>query len=182
MLKGELVSIRTVRETDLDSVYQLSTDHCDAGEYMPAGLVSESSFKAEFWKTGFWQDTCGKLLVEDQEGELVGEIGCFKLAHYIDGREVYYRIYSGHRRKGYASDALVCFINFFFESTSFSRLQGVTIEGNSISATMLEKIGFQSEGQLREARWFKGRLVNLNIFSFVRSDWVHNQALHRTSR
>lgn len=172
MIKGAQVAVRTISEGDIDHLYRLSMDYADAGEFMPVSLVSKSKFRQEFDRSGYWDDTCGKLVIEHNDGELVGEIGCFKGAHYLDGRELYYRIYSSHRRKGYAKDALGCFVDFYFKSTNFNRLQAVTINGNGISANMLKKCGFQFEGKLRQARWFKGRLVDLNMYSCLRSEWA----------
>lgn len=171
MISGSKVSIRNVRIDELDELYRLSTNLNDAGEFMPTFLTSEASFHDEFSKTGFWEDNCGKLVIEcKQSGELFGEIGCFKAAHYIDGREVYYRVFHGHRGNGYASEALELFIKVFFETTCMNRLQGLTVLGNSASEHMLTKAGFQHEGTLRQARWFKGKLVDLNLFSLLRSD------------
>ncbi|MDF2180284.1 GNAT family protein [Aliiglaciecola sp. CAU 1673] len=171
MIDGKLVRIRTVKEADVDELYSLSCDYQDAGEYMPLSLVSESAFKAEHRQTGFWQDHCGKLLVEDLSGRMVGEAGFFKTAHYLDGREVYYRIFSGYRGQGYASDTLALLVQLFFESTSFNRLQAVTIEGNQASEHILKKSGFVLEGTVRQARYFKGRIVDLNLFSLLRGEY-----------
>ena len=175
MLAGNEIRIRTVRESDLRTLYDLEADYSDAGEFMPAFLTSEADFRAEFERDGFWRDTCGKLIIENSDKAVVGEIGCFRGSHYLDGREVYYRIFAGHRRKGYANEALRVFVNFFFESSSLNRLQGVTVEGNDVSAKMLQANGFQFEGKLRGARWFKGRLVDLNLFSLLREEWTPGQ-------
>jgi len=106
MIKGNVVCIRNVKNEDLDSLYTLSNDFIDAGFYMPISLSSETSFISEFKLNGFWVDFTGKLIIENFDGDIVGEAGFFKSTHYINGREVYYRIFSGHRGKGYASDAL----------------------------------------------------------------------------
>ena len=124
----------------------------------------------EFIDTGFWEDHCGKLIIEDNSGQIVGEAGLFKTAHYIDGREIYYRIFSGSRGKGYASEALMLLTRFFFESSSMNRLQAVTVTGNDVSEHMLKKSGFVFEGTMRQARYFKGRIVDLNFFSLIRTD------------
>ncbi|MBC3764768.1 GNAT family N-acetyltransferase [Neptunicella marina] len=171
MIKGKNIYIRTVRKTDLNSLYSLSFDFQDAGEFMPVGLQSETAFNQQFAENGFWQDHAGKLIVEDDNGRIVGEVGCFKAAHYIDGREIYYRIFSGARGKGYASEALNLLLKLLFESSSFNRLQAVTVSGNQISEHMLKKAGFTFEGTLRQARYFKGKLVDLNQFSLLRSEW-----------
>ena len=168
MIQGRHIRLRTVRHADLDSLYELSSDHSDPGEFMPVGLQSEVAFKQAFNDTGFWQDHCGKLIIEDLKGDIVGEAGLFRSTHYLDGREIYYRIFSGYRGNGYAREALALLTEHFFQSTSFNRLQAVTIEGNSVSEHMLKKAGFQFEGTLRQARYFKGQLVNLNLFSRLR--------------
>lgn len=147
----------------------------DAGDFMPVSLISEVNFKAGFELDGFWQDTCGRLIIEDMDDNIVGVIGCFKTTHYIDGREVFYRIFSGHRRKGYAKQALELFVEFFFQSTPLNRLQAVTLVDNQVSSNMLQKRGFQFEGTLRGARWFKGSIVDLNLYSFLRVDWLENK-------
>lgn len=171
MLKGKLTTIRTVDERGPEALYRLSMGYSNAGEFMPVELVSETSFKIEFRQTGFWQDTAGKPVIENRDGNLVGEIGYFEVAHYLDDREVYCRIFDGHRQKGHAGDALRRFVDFFFESNGFHRLQALTVDGNEASAGMLQKPGFEYEGQLREARWFTGKLVELDAYPYLRSDW-----------
>lgn len=170
MIQGNNVTIRNVRERDLETLYALTVDLRDAGEYMPVSLVSESAFWEEFSRTGFWANDSGKLVIETSSDGIVGEIGCFEVAHYLDGRELYYRVFSGARGRGYASEAVRLFVGFFFESTPMNRIQALTVDGNKVSEHILEKIGFEREGRLRQARWFKGRLVDLNLFSFLRSD------------
>ncbi len=171
MIKGKLISIRNVLERDLDELYSLSFNFENPGNFMPLNFVSESSFRNEFVTTGFWKEHSGKLIVEDKSGQIVGEVGCFKAAHYIDGREIYYRIYNGYQGKGYAGEALKLVIKLLFESSSMNRLQAVTVQGNDISEHMLKKAGFLFEGTMRQARYFKGRIVNLNIFSLIRDEW-----------
>ena len=171
MISGNKVSLRNVLVIDLDEFYRLTTDLNDAGEYMPMALTSEANFMDTFHQSGFWENNSGRLIIEcNQTGEIVGEIGCFKATHYLDGREVYYRIFSGHRGKGFASEALSLFISLFFKTTSMNRLQGVTIVGNEASEHMLTKAGFQKEGTMRQARWFNGKVVDLNLFSLLRHD------------
>lgn len=170
MIHGDLVSIRNVRERDLEALYALTVDLRDSGEYMPVSLVSESAFWKEFSETGFWANDSGKLVIETPSDGIVGEIGCFEVAHYLDGRELYYRVFAGSRGRGYASEAVRLFLSFFFASTSMNRLQALTVDGNTVSEHILQKIGFQREGCLRQARWFKGGLVDLNVFSFLRGD------------
>jgi len=175
LLIGSEVKIRTLREEDLKKFYLLSTDYTDAGEYMPVSLQSYSDYQQEFDRNGFWRDHAGRLAIENDTGDLVGEVGLFRTAHYMDGRELYYRVFQNFRRKGYAREALRLLVSFFFESSSCNRLQAVVIQGNTVSANMLSTMGFKQEGTMRSARWFKGRLVDLDVYSYLRSEWAHNK-------
>ena len=171
MLKGEQVAIRAVKESDLDSLYTLSQAFSDPGEFMPVVISSQSRFKKEFAETGFWHNQTGKLIIEDKSSNIVGEAGLFSTSHYLDGRELYYRIFSGYRGKGYATEALSLLTTLFFTSSNFNRLQAVTIQGNMASEHILKKANFIFEGTLRQARYFKGELVNLNMYSLLREDF-----------
>ncbi|UPQ89159.1 GNAT family N-acetyltransferase [Vibrio sinaloensis] len=165
------MSIRIVKERDLDKLYSLSFDYEDPGDFLPLNFISETDYIKEFRQTGFWKDNCGKLIIEDSSGEVVGEIGCFKTTHYVDGREVYYRIFSGYRNKGYASEALRLFIRLFFESSSMNRLQAVIVDGNEVSEYLIKKQCFRYEGTMKEARYISGKLTDLKLFSLVRREW-----------
>jgi hypothetical protein len=46
MIRGGRVNLRTVREKDLDELYNLSCNLEDAGEFMQVELQSQSGFKA----------------------------------------------------------------------------------------------------------------------------------------
>lgn len=170
MISGQSVIVRTIRETDLPTLFVLMADLNDPGEFMPVAFFSERAMIADFEKNGCWENTTGKLIITDLSGEIVGEAGFSQNRHYLDGREVYYRIFSAHRGKGYASEALRLLTAYFFKATSMSRLEAVTVTGNIASEKVLDKNGFVLEGMLRKARYLHGELVDLTLFSLLRSD------------
>ena len=48
MIRGERIILRTVRQADLDELYELNSDIKDFGEFVPITLFSEPLFKKEF--------------------------------------------------------------------------------------------------------------------------------------
>ena len=171
MIRGERVNLRTVREKDLDELYNLSCEVEDAGEFMPVALQSQSGFKAQFQQSGFWSDDMGELVIETATGEIAGIIGFTKTAHYIDGFELFYRIFeSKHRGKGLMSEALPAFIRFIFQSKNVNRLQAVTVEGNEASVAILDKMGFVFDCTMRQARHLKGKHVNLKVYAILKDE------------
>jgi hypothetical protein len=77
MFVVNLVRIRTVLESDLASLFNSSQDFTDPGEYMPINPVSQVALRKEFDSTGFWQNHCSKLMIEEKRGNLIKEAGLF---------------------------------------------------------------------------------------------------------
>ena len=86
MIASENIAIRTVRRQDLPLLYALSQDFSNAGEFMPVSLVSESEFYNTFDQNGFWQGSCGRLVIEDNQHNIVGERCHLLLKVSLQGR------------------------------------------------------------------------------------------------
>jgi hypothetical protein len=95
MLKGTDISLRPVRESDLDRPRELDLDLESRGDYWPQSIMSEVAYREEFARTGFWGEGFGRLLMIDRGGEIIGEIMYFKTVQYMDEYEIGYRLSSG---------------------------------------------------------------------------------------
>jgi ribosomal-protein-alanine N-acetyltransferase len=78
MLKGQLIELRLVRESDLDAMYAAHVNIADRGAYFPLGVRSEPAFRRDFAENGFWQRE-GTLLMWTPDGELAGHIEFFSV-------------------------------------------------------------------------------------------------------
>ena len=54
MIRGKEITLRTIREADLDALYTALSDLASRGDYFPLSLMSEATFKREFHAHGFW--------------------------------------------------------------------------------------------------------------------------------
>jgi ribosomal-protein-alanine N-acetyltransferase len=80
--------------------------------------------------------------------------------------------------KGIATEALQQVIHFLLQDHSLknhtdkkiNRIQAYTMQGNIGSEKVLNKLGFQKEGLLRQHGFWKGQYHDLNIFSILKSD------------
>ena len=171
MLRGELVTVRLVRESDLDELMDLWSDVRARGNYFPLGLVSQTKQRRDFQETGYWQDNIGQMLIEDRDGQIQGVIGCFKAASYMDALEIFYIVLNPETRgKGYMTEALTLFTNYLFDIHKVNRLQLTVAVGNLASRRVAEKCGFQSEGILRGAVFRDGNSLDIEMLSLLRSE------------
>ena len=135
------------------------------------GVVMDGLRRSEFLETGYWQDDIGRMVIEDKEGVLLGQILCFKPAGYMNALELAYIILRPEGRgKGYMTEAVRLFTNYLFDLHNINRIQLTVAVGNTGSKRVAEKCGFKSEGILRQAMFQMGRNVDIEMFSLLRDE------------
>lgn len=171
MIKGSKVILRTVREADLDTLFELMSNVSNRGEYFPIYLRSEPLTKKEFHETGFWSDNKGWLLICDLENRIVGLIDYFKEPSYFNGLELGYILYDeGSRNKGYVTEAVSLIVKFLFSTRQINRIQILTLPANIASKKVAEKCGFKFEGVARGAFFHNGINQDVEVYSILRDE------------
>lgn len=59
-----------------------------------------------------------------------------------------------------------------FETLGLNRIEGFVMSENSKCKAALEKINFTYEGTLRESEMKNGRLINVDVYSIIKSEWT----------
>ena len=171
MLVGKKVILRTVRESDLEPLLELTADVRGSGDYWPLQLGSQQASKKRFLENGWWTDEFGVFLITDREDRIVGQIVLFKAAAYQNAYEFGYRIFKpDDRGKGYMQEAVSLAAAFLFETKTIDRIQATTLPENEGSRRVLEKCGFAFEGIMRKAMFHRGRSQDLLLYSILRED------------
>ena len=171
MLFGERITLRPVRESDLDELYTRHTDLRSRGAYYPLGVVSESAYRREFAENGFWDKESGSLLLVTPDDEIAGSIEFFKPVNYWDAFELAYHLdddrFAG---RGYTTEAVQLLADYLFATKKQHRLQLVIVPGNAASRRIAEKCGFQLEGTARGAFFNDGWNQDVLVYSLLRTD------------
>ena len=171
MLHGERISLRLVRSTDVDAMWEGHEDVRNRGAYFPLGVPSESAFKRAFGENGFWEKEAGTLLIVTKDGEMAGHIEFFKPVSYWDAWELSYLLYDDRfAGKGYTTEAVQLLVDYLFGAKKPNRIQLDIVPGNAASRRVAEKCGFTLEGTARGAFFNGGRNNDLLIYSLLRDD------------
>jgi len=171
MLHGERVSLRPIREADLDAMYDAHLEIRNRGAFFPLGVMSETRFRHEFGEHGFWQKEEGMLVIATREGEIAGHIEFFRPISYWDSWELSYQLY--HDRfagRGYVSEAVQLLSDYLFAAKKVHRIQLVIVPDNAASRRIAEKCGFTLEGTARGAFFNDGRNQDVLLYSLLRTD------------
>ena len=74
--------------------------------------------------------------------------------------------------QGYATEAVHALLEWAFDTLDLNRVQAETDTRNLASARVLEKVGFQREGTLREDCIVNGEVSDSWVFGLLRRDWT----------
>jgi ribosomal-protein-alanine N-acetyltransferase len=171
MIRGKMIRLRTVRETDLDRLYTLLTDIANRGDFVPLRIPAEATFTRQFHETGFWSEDYGRFLIVNPADEIIGSIWYFQSIPYFDGLEIGYTMFAPQQRgQGIMTEALSLFADYLFQSAKIHRLQLLIAEGNIASERVAQKCGFTYEGTARQAMFARGRHRDMKIYSLLRTE------------
>lgn len=172
MIKGNKVLLRTIRQDELDIVYNLICDINNKGPYWHLIIPSEIEFKRKFSEDGHWGKDEGRMLIMDQHNEnYLGEILFFKGFDYQSGFEVGYELFHpSHSGKGYMKEALLLFCSYLFTCFPINRIQVNAMAENIGSRKVAEHCGFVYEGTMRKATFHNGIYHDLVLFSLLREE------------
>ena len=171
MIRGEKIDLRVTREKDLEELFGFWSDIENRGTHFPIYLDSETKFREDFSKHGFWSEDEGSLLVVTKEDRILGEILFFKSVPYYDSVEIAYILFDKEARgKGAMSEALSLFVRFLFDSKKINRLELAIAPDHVPSKRVAEKCGFKSEGIARQAAFIKGEHQDMERYSLLREE------------
>lgn len=99
-----------------------------------------------------------------ESNELIGTVMLFGFDHEAKHAEVGYVLHQAFWGKGYGTEALEIINNFAATVMKFHRLHARVVSGNTASARILEKNGFELEGRLRDHYYIEGRYYDGLVF------------------
>jgi [ribosomal protein S5]-alanine N-acetyltransferase len=101
------------------------------------------------------------------EERLIGNCG-LRLRHTgASEGDIGYELNPAYWGHGYATEAAQAMLGFAFVEMQLHRITANCLAENSASARVLEKIGMQLEGRLRQNEWFKGRWWDTLLYAVL---------------
>lgn len=112
--------------------------------------------------------------------QLIGNCGIrMKAADAFEG-DIGYELSPKHWGYGYATEAARAIVEFGFTQLRLHRIWSWCIAENVGSARVLQKLGMQAEGHLRENEYFKGRWWDTLLFGMLDYEWKAKQQVTGT--
>jgi RimJ/RimL family protein N-acetyltransferase len=111
------------------------------------------------------------LAIETLDGVLVGSIN----AHSCDPRHGTFKygaaIFREHWRKGYASEAIMILLRYYFEELRYQKVNAHIYAFNEGSIALHKQLGFVEEGKFRNMIFTNGRYFDEYIFGLTSTEF-----------
>ena len=107
----------------------------------------------------------------EETDKLIGDIGCFIKTEDSRQAIIGYRLASPHWRKGYAFEAVRCWLEYLFEDMDIHRVTADCDTENEASFGLLEKLGFRREAHFIESYPVNGVYTNEYHYGLLQREW-----------
>lgn len=81
-------------------------------------------------------------------------------------------ILPAHRRRGYASEAILLVLRYFFRELRYQKATVGVFAFNTPSIHLHERLGFQRDGRLRRMTYGRGRFDDLLMFGLTADEFI----------
>jgi ribosomal-protein-alanine N-acetyltransferase len=174
-LETERLVLRRLRPSDAESVFAILSDQELARFYDDEAFteISQARDQIEAWDRGFdaWRSIRWGIVQRGAE-EIIGTCGYYGFHRWHGRASIGYELARPYWRQGIMTEALAAIIGFGFRDIGLNRIQAVLMPGNVASERLLEKLGFQREGVLRQyENWGEKGHVDLLMFALLRQEY-----------
>ncbi|WP_339254101.1 GNAT family N-acetyltransferase [Sporosarcina sp. FSL W8-0480] len=131
--------------------------------------IEEAKKIVDFFSKSYIEKRGIRWGIERKETKgIIGTIGFNNWLSKHKRAEIGYEIHPDHWKKGYTSEAVSEVLSYGFDVMGLTRIGAVVFIENEASNKLLEKVGFQKEGVLRNYMYQDGKAYNTNVYSLIK--------------
>lgn len=173
--QGKNVRLRAIEPADWETYFDWNHDDKMARQtYFIPFPQSQESVKqfAERESTQAPEDDDFRFVVENNQGEVVGNITVNHCDPRVGTLKWGVNTMLEHRRKGYASEALILVMRYYFQELRYQKITIDVYSFNEESAKLHEKLGFQLEGRIRRTVYTKGQYFDVLMYGITKEEFL----------
>lgn len=167
-LDGDDVTLRTIEREDLDFCQRNANDRrVWRGTGFPGPVTADD--EEEWYETVVLGDDVHLLVCAG--GEPVGVVGLTDVATRSGTAELGYWIAPDAQGNGYCTAASRALVGNAFDERRLHKVTAQVAAFNEASRRVLEKVGFEREGTLREEWYTDGGYVDVYRYGLLADEW-----------
>ncbi len=174
-LETERLTLREFKKSDCPAIHKYGTDP-ETVKYMPWGPNTLQDTKDFLQRVISHQQENPRrvynfALIQHINHKLIG--ACAISIRNVEFREgeIGYVLNRQYWNQGYMTEAAHRMLGFGFQELALHRISATCDPANIGSYRVMEKVGMQREGYLREHLWMKGRWRDSLLYSILDREW-----------
>lgn len=174
-LQGKRVRLRGPRKDDAGALFKLFADPQVMRYWSrpPMTAISEAEGLIEEIDESFTQRTkLNWVLTLRNDDMVIGTCTLFRLEARHRRAEVGYALRSDLWGRGIATEAATLALDWAFRVLGLHRIEADIDPRNDSSRKLLQRLGFASEGVLRERYFVGGEISDTELFGLLEGDWA----------
>ena len=109
-------------------------------------------------------------IIHKEDGRLIGTCGFHRWNQQYMRAEIGCDLSPDYWGRGYMTEALQAAIRNGFERMKLNRIEAIVYVNNNPCIRLLERLGFQKEGRLRDYYYLNGKFHDQYFFSLLRKE------------
>jgi RimJ/RimL family protein N-acetyltransferase len=173
-LQGKRVCLRAPVAEDADAVFALFADP-EVMRYWsrpPMTVRAEAEGLIAEIREGFARRTLFNWVVTPRGDDgVIGTCALFRIDARHRRAEIGYSLRADHWGRGLAGEAVALMLDWTFRTLGLHRVEADIDPRNASSQKLLTRLGFASEGHLRERYFVGDEVSDTELFGLLASDW-----------
>ena len=173
-LEGQRLVLRAPDERDVDRLYALFSDPAVMRYWSRPPMTDRSEAEALLarWFDGFaTREALTWVLASPEADAAIGTCTLFRFEPRHRRAEIGYSLRSELWGRGLACEALTLLLDWCFPTLGLHRIEADVDPRNDGSRRLLLRLGFRSEGLLRERYFVGDEVSDTELFGLLASDW-----------
>ena len=172
--QGERVRLRAIEPSDWEAYFNWNQDDEQARgvSNIPFPQSAEAVRQwAQHEATRKPEDDAFRFVIETETAEVVGDL----TTHHCDARVGSFSygitIRREHRRNGYAAEAIVLVLRYYFQELRYQKATVSVYSFNEASARLHESLGFQLKGRIRRTVFTDGQYCDELVYGLTAEEF-----------
>jgi ribosomal-protein-alanine N-acetyltransferase len=173
-LQGKRVCLRAPMPDDADDLFALFADPEVMRYWSRPPMTARAEAEGLIGEIldGFSQRTILNWMVTSRpDGALIGTCALFRVDVRHRRAEIGYSLRRDHWGRGFAAEAVSLMLDWSFRTLGVHRVEADIDPRNDGSRKLLERLGFASEGLLRERYFVGDEISDTELFGLLAADW-----------
>lgn len=176
---SRLFRLRPLEKADLETVARWFQDVHDLALFDRTSRVPLNLLQTE----QIWEDAlctsrdCGKcwFIIESDSGESMGMIGLEAISQVNRDAVIPIFVDKSVRRHGVAVRSIALLLDFAFRQLGLNRITSYYRADNISSRDLIQQVGCQIEGTLRQAWFADGQFHDMVVVGMLQQDWTQRR-------